>query len=204
MTSLLSRLIEWLRSIERRKSLQHIGSLKISDKRNVKARVFFSPLVDPGTTSLAVGEGSLLRGRLTFAKSGASFSIGGNSAINGETMFSIANSVCIGSNVLISYECMFMDHDGHALDPALRAMDLPDLLAGRPKGWEFVKSAPICIEDYAWIGSRVIILKGVNVGRGAIVAAGAVVTKSVPPFTIVAGNPARTVGQVREKAAVTP
>ena len=117
-------------------------------------------------------------------------------------MFSIASSVCVGSNVLISYECMFMDHDGHAQAPALRAKDLPDLLAGRPKSWEFVKCASICIEDYAWIGARAIILKGVCVGKGAVVASGAVVTKSVPPFTIVAGNPARMVGRVREEEVV--
>ena len=54
-------------------------------------------------------------------------------------------------------------------------------------------SAPIIIKDNVWIGMSAIILKGVTVGEGAIVAAGSVVTKDVPPHTIVAGVPARVI-----------
>jgi maltose O-acetyltransferase len=53
--------------------------------------------------------------------------------------------------------------------------------------------SPINIEDDVWIGARAIILKGVHVGRGAIIGAGAVVTKDVPPYSIIAGNPARVI-----------
>lgn len=53
--------------------------------------------------------------------------------------------------------------------------------------------APVIIKDNAWIGMSAIILKGVTVGEGAIVAAGSVVTKDVPPHTIVAGVPARVI-----------
>ena len=55
---------------------------------------------------------------------------------------------------------------------------------------EFV---PIVIEDDVWIGARAIILQGVRIGKGAIIGAGSVVTKDVPPYAIVAGNPARVV-----------
>ena len=61
-----------------------------------------------------------------------------------------------------------------------------------------VKIAPVRIGDKAWIGFNAIILKGVTVGEGAIVAAGAVVTKDVPPYTIVAGNPARVIRTLSE------
>lgn len=57
------------------------------------------------------------------------------------------------------------------------------------------KGEPVVIEDYAWIASRATILPGVHVGRGAVVAAGAVVTKDVPPMTIVGGVPARIIGK---------
>ena len=54
---------------------------------------------------------------------------------------------------------------------------------------------PVVIEDYAWLSYRAVILPGVTVGRGAVVAAGAIVTKDVPPFTIVAGIPAQAIGE---------
>jgi acetyltransferase-like isoleucine patch superfamily enzyme len=57
-----------------------------------------------------------------------------------------------------------------------------------------VKGAPVVVEDYAWIAIRVIILPGVTIGKGAVIAAGSVVTKDVRPMDIVAGNPARKIG----------
>ena len=56
-----------------------------------------------------------------------------------------------------------------------------------------ITTSPITIKDYAWISFGATILKGVTIGRGAIVSANAVVTKDVPDFTMVAGNPAKTV-----------
>jgi maltose O-acetyltransferase len=58
------------------------------------------------------------------------------------------------------------------------------------KGWE---KKPVIIEDNVWIGYRVIILPGVRVGRNAIIGAGAVVTKDVPPYAIVGGVPAKVI-----------
>ncbi|WP_218938816.1 acyltransferase [Priestia megaterium] len=57
----------------------------------------------------------------------------------------------------------------------------------------YTKREPVIIEDRVWIGARCIILPGVTVGKGATVGAGAVVTKNVPPYTVVAGNPAKVV-----------
>lgn len=62
------------------------------------------------------------------------------------------------------------------------------------------KDAPVTIEDYCFIGPRVIILPGVTVGRGAVVAASAVVTKDVPPFAIVGGVPAKIIGERKNKS----
>lgn len=56
------------------------------------------------------------------------------------------------------------------------------------------RGGPVTIGDYVWIGFRAIVLPGVTIGEGAVVAAGAVVSRDVPPFTIVAGNPARPIG----------
>lgn len=69
---------------------------------------------------------------------------------------------------------------------------------GDYKNWEFVNSAPVYIKDKAWIGFNSIILKGVTIGEGAIVGAGSIVTKDVPDWTIVAGNPAKIVRNIPE------
>ena len=59
-----------------------------------------------------------------------------------------------------------------------------------------VKISPVRINDRAWLGFNSIILKGVTIGEGAIIGAGSVVTKDVPAYTIVAGNPARIIQEI--------
>jgi acetyltransferase-like isoleucine patch superfamily enzyme len=93
-------------------------------------------------------------------------------------------SIDIGAGVLIGQQVSIMDYDGH---PVMR----PD---GRPLGDTFGGSkAPIKIEDNVWLGFRSIILKGVTIGRGAIIGAGAVVSSDIPPFCAAAGNPAKII-----------
>ena len=61
-----------------------------------------------------------------------------------------------------------------------------------------IRDRPVIIEDDVWIGFNATILKGVRIGRGAIVGANTVITKDVPPYTIMVGNPARAVGSAFE------
>ena len=79
--------------------------------------------------------------------------------------------------------------------------ELNDIRNGRNfiqnKDWRNVNSRPIVIKDDVWIGMNVIILKGVTIGEGAIVGAGSVVTKDVPAWTVVAGNPAKVVKHLK-------
>jgi acetyltransferase-like isoleucine patch superfamily enzyme len=91
----------------------------------------------------------------------------------------------IGSYVVLSARCMLIDT---GLDKTeFLKNDFPKHIGG-----------PIKIEDGAWIGAWAIILANDTVGRKAIVGAGAVVTRSVPAFAIVAGNPAKVIGTVNE------
>ena len=94
------------------------------------------------------------------------------------------SEIVIGNHVLIANHVVINGYDGHPLDPIARA-------AGEGPGPDGY--GPIKIGDYAWIGSRAIILKNVIIGRGAVVASGAVITKDVPDLTVVAGNPARAI-----------
>ena len=89
----------------------------------------------------------------------------------------------IGNNVLIGSGCLISDTDSHPIDWEDRLYDRN----------EKTRKVPIVIEDNVFIGARSIILKGVTIGEGAVIGAGSVVSKDVPPYSIVCGNPARVV-----------
>ena len=98
----------------------------------------------------------------------------------------------IGKHVLVSWNVGIADSDFHPIDAAQRRIDtlaLAPFYKDRPPR-PVQKTAPVIIEDNVWIGMNAVILKGVTIGENSIVAAGAVVSKSVPPNVVVAGNPA--------------
>jgi acetyltransferase-like isoleucine patch superfamily enzyme len=105
--------------------------------------------------------------------------------------------IMIGSRVMLAWGVTMSDSDFHPLDPALR---LQDAIACSPlaNGMDRpeVGCAPITLEDDVWIGHGATILKGVTVGRGSYIEPGSVVTKSIPPMSRVAGNPAKVIGEV--------
>ena len=113
----------------------------------------------------------------------------------------------IGDDVIIAWDVCIYDHDSHSLGWRARIEDLrclrEDLRAGRDplasKDWSVVHTKPIRICDKAWIGMNTIILKGVTIGEEAVVAAGSIVTKDVPQWTVVAGNPARVVKYIESE-----
>lgn len=88
----------------------------------------------------------------------------------------------IGDNVMMGPQCYIYTRN-HRHDN----IDIPMIKQG-VEDWK-----PVTIEDDVWIGSRVTILPGVHIGKGVIIGAGSVVTKDIPPYTIVAGNPAKIV-----------
>ncbi|HWE13454.1 MAG TPA: acyltransferase [Solirubrobacteraceae bacterium] len=109
-------------------------------------------------------------------------------------LFMCAERIEVGSDVVISYDVTIADCDFHPHAPEPRRQDTiaispdGDVAARAP-----LRTAQVTIEDGAWIGIGAVILKGVRVGAGARVEAGAVVTRDVPPGAAVAGNPAREV-----------
>jgi acetyltransferase-like isoleucine patch superfamily enzyme len=118
----------------------------------------------------------------------------GDDAILVGPVFMCAERITVGRRVVISYQVTIADSDFHPIDPGERKRDA---IANAPFGDRSKRpkylSRPVVIEDDAWIGISAIILKGVHVGRGARIGAGAVVTSDVPPGAMVIGNPAQVV-----------
>src|SRR5262249_49063058 len=111
----------------------------------------------------------------------------------------------IGNYVLISHLVDIHDGDTHPLDAELRRQHCIDLFERKhATDYASVPAVPVVIEDDVWIGFKSTILKGVTIGKGAVVGAGSVVTKNVPAYTLVAGNPARVLGRLdKEKNCET-
>jgi maltose O-acetyltransferase len=137
---------------------------------------------------LAIGDdflsyGDPLPARIS-AAAGAVLTIGDGCLVNYGVEIFASHAVHIGSDVLIGDLATVYDTDFHPVDPD-----------------SSTRVEPVTIEDGAWICRLAIVLPGVTVGTGAIVAAGAVATRDVPPHSIVAGNPAKV---VREDLATQP
>jgi acetyltransferase-like isoleucine patch superfamily enzyme len=136
---------------------------------------------------------------------GCSFAIGvnGHCTVGDFTLMNGAlvmaeERIEIGSHCLISWNVGIADSDFHPLAPAQRIIDahaLAPFFNDRPPRPP-LRTAPVIISDNVWIGMNAIILKGVTIGENSVVAAGAVVTKSVPPNVVVAGNPAVVMKQL--------
>lgn len=123
----------------------------------------------------AYGPGQLRAGTLR---------VGANCRINRRCTLDARSGLRIGDNVSISPEVVILT-TGHAYD------DPGFPLAG----------SPVVIEDHAWIGTRAMVMPGVRIGRGAVIAAGSIVTRDVAPFDVVAGVPARPVAKRRSDLA---
>jgi len=151
-----------------------------------------------GEPVIRIGDNATLSGTTTFCAAkthpAPTLEIGSNAHLGYQLTVLIGNRVEIGRHVLIADRVHIFGHDAHPKDPFERAANEPPDESG---------AGEVIIEDYAWVGSGCHILKNVTVGRGAIVGAGSVVTKDVPPLTVAAGNPARVVGRVDGRQRVT-
>jgi len=146
--------------------------------------------------------GAIVIGNHVSCYAGCSFAIGENghcmvgdfTLLNGALIMA-EEKIDIGSYCLISWGVGIADSDFHPLEPAQRLIDaqaLAPFFKDRPPRPRLT-TAPVKICNNVWIGMNAVILKGVTIGDNSVVAAGAVVTKSVPANTVVAGNPATAV-----------
>lgn len=111
--------------------------------------------------------------------------IGDNVSFNTDVHIGCINNVVIGDNVLFASRIYISDHSHGEITK--QELDIP------PSKRRLVSKGPVLIEDNVWIGEGVCILPNVTIGKNSIVGANSVVTKSFPPFSIIAGNPARMI-----------
>ena len=126
---------------------------------------------------------------------GAKLVIGNDTGLFGTTII-CSESVTIGSNTLIAGGTHIYDTNFHSLDPAIRIIRGNDDQV-HTKFELYQHSSPVSIGNQCWIGSRCIILKGVTIGDEAVIGAGSVVTKDVPPRQVWAGNPAKLIKELK-------
>lgn len=118
------------------------------------------------------------------AQNGGEITIDEGCGISGSTIYSM-DRITIGKDVIIGGNCKIIDNDFHPLYYSKR----------NPQKPEDIKKRPITIGDYCFIGGNSIILKGTTLGKNCVVGAGSVVHGSWPDNSIIAGNPARLVGE---------
>jgi acetyltransferase-like isoleucine patch superfamily enzyme len=166
---------ELARGVLCRRHFEEAGRVRVKGRLVVRkrhARIAVGRcILWPGVTLDLEGDG---------AEQPAELRIGDFTTIGDRTEIHAARSVRIGARVRISWDVVILDRNYHGF-------------GGRSE-----RIAEVVIEDDAWIGCRAIILPGVTVGRAAVVAAGAVVTRDVPPRHIVGGNPARILKKIED------
>ncbi|MFM9977254.1 MAG: acyltransferase [Sphingomonadaceae bacterium] len=151
--------------------------------------------------SITIGDNCIVFGELFVFGHGGKISIGDHCFIGENSRIWSGSGIVIGNRVLISHDVNIFDNDTHPFDLVDRHKHFLDIKhRGHPSDVD-LSDMPVIVKDDAWISAKAIVLKGVTIGRGAVVGAGAVVTRDVPDFAIVAGNPAKTVRQLEPPKA---
>ncbi|USD67792.1 acyltransferase [Vibrio sp. SCSIO 43136] len=153
-----------------------------------------TPLVT-GPLNLTVGSQCRISGHTTFSARTATVEpqliIANNVGIGWQTTIAVGTKVVLGNNVRIAGQCNLFGYSGHPIDAKRRAAGEPD---------DASQVGDIVLEDDVWLGSKVVVMSGVTIGQGTVVAAGSIVTKSLPSNVIAAGNPAKVIKSIKQEA----
>jgi acetyltransferase-like isoleucine patch superfamily enzyme len=141
-------------------------------------------------TKVVIGDNCHIYGHLTVMKNGGQVQFGDNCSVGEHTRIVSLNMIKIGNRVMIAHNVNILDNNSHPIDAKLRHSDFLNNYLENEREVEVVNKE-IIIEDDVWIGFNTIILKGVRIGRGAIIGAGSIVTKDIAPWTVNVGNPIR-------------
>lgn len=195
-----------LKKYEQKKLIKKILPYTELSKQSIYGNNFRVELRKPieGKKFLRIGDNSIIDGSFIFETGSGSISVGDRVYI-GKSDFISRENIIIEDDVIIAWGCTVYDHNSHSIYwnerqkdiiQAYKALTLHEDLISN-KDWSCVKAKEIIIEKKAWIGFGATILKGVIIGEGAVVGAKSVVTKSVPPYTVVGGNPAQIIKKIK-------
>jgi len=143
----------------------------------------------------------LLRNNVTLygtlsSQSGGKIIFGNNTRLGRNSIIKSVNSVQIGDYTAIADNVVITDNNNHPEDPDFRRKMKLDSLGGDMRLWKHSENEAIIIGENVWVGEKSRIQKGVSIGDNSIIAAGSIVTKNVPPNTIVAGIPAKIIKEI--------
>lgn len=145
---------------------------------------------------LRIGASTHVRGELLIFAHGGEITIGKYCYIGEHSKLWAARHIQIGDRVLIAHNVTILDNLTHPISASARHNHYRSIIEeGHPKSID-LDEQPVEIGDDVWIGCMSVILRGVIIGQGAIIGAGSVVTTSIPPWTVSAGNPARVIREL--------
>ena len=145
--------------------------------------------------SVRIGRNTLCMGQLLVIAPTGQITIGDWCYVGPQSKIWAMESVVIGDRTFISHGVSIFDNNSHSISAGERHDRYRELRTqGRHLSTENVRHQAVAIHEDVWVGFNASILKGVSVGKGAIIGACSVVTHDVEPYTIVVGNPARQVG----------
>ena len=148
-------------------------------------------------TKIVIGDNCDIKGELLTFGHGGEIIIGNYSFVGERTKIWSAKKIIIGDRVLISHNVNIHDNNSHPLDSKLRHEDFKHIaIIGLPKENHHLDEKEIIIENDVWIGFNSSIMKGVRIGKGAIIGANTIITKDVPDFAVCLGNPMRIIKYV--------
>jgi len=168
---------------------------------SLKAIIGSGTVIDPNciiqndlsADRIKIGKNCLIKGFLLVYNHGGDLEIGDDCFIGLDSRIWSAKKIKIGDRVLISHCVNIHDSNSHPLSSLDRHKDFVEIFRNGLKSTADYNEKSIIIEDDVWIGFNCTILKGVRIGKGAVIGACTLVTDDVPDFAVVTGSPARII-----------
>ncbi len=197
---MIGRYIYWIKILPwrmkhayKRKKWARSGNVRI----HATVKMYPETSVNADLGEIEIGAHSCVRGQLEIQRKHGKIVVGEYCYIGDHSRIWAAEEIRIGNHVLIAHNVNVFDNDTHPIDCKERREDyIGIVMKGERNDFSTLGHNPIEIGDDAWIGCNAIILKGIRIGKGSIVAAGSVVTKDIPDYCVAVGNPAHVVKQL--------